>query len=100
MSDYPAPPGAPSSAQPGGHDAAPPPTYDQAMGHQGRVTRAAGHAADSNSPGNKTVSDPDAGSRAGQLQHSSPDAIDRSAEEALQIQVGGASTSLGIMCFV
>ncbi len=107
-SDYPAPPGTPTS-QPTITDAAvPPPTYDQAIGQsktgqQASAGRTAGHAEDTSStraagssPSSKSPShdSPQSAARAEQQQqHGSPEAIDRSAEEALQIQVSYACTA-------
>ena len=95
-SEYPAPPGTPSVTSASDADIIPPPSYDEAIGQQACVANVAGHAAKpgkhraaGESPVSRAAphSSPGSESRAGQQEHGSPESIDRSAEEALQIQV-------------
>jgi len=98
-SEYPAPPGTPSVTSASDADTIPSPSYNEAIRQQASVASIAGHAAKpgndraaGDSPVSRTAphGSPGSESRAGQQQHGSPEAIDRSAEEALQIQVSFA----------
>jgi len=95
-SEYPAPPGTPSLTSASDADTIPPPSYNEAIRQQASAVDKVGHAAkpeNDRAAGDSPVSraaphgSPGSESRAGQQQHGSPEAIDRSAEEALQIQV-------------
>ncbi|DBA95921.1 TPA: hypothetical protein ACH3X1_001448 [Trebouxia sp. C0004] len=97
-------PGTPSLTPASAADTMPPPSYSEAIGQQASAISIAGHAAKpgnhrvaGDSPVSRTAPHGSSGaeSRAGQHQHDSPEAIDRSAEEALQIQEAAVGIGYG-----
>ncbi|KAL0036203.1 hypothetical protein WJX79_007899 [Trebouxia sp. C0005] len=102
--EYPAPPGTSSVTSASDADTIPPASYDEVIGQQASAASEAGHAA---KPGNHRAAggspvsrtaphgSPASESRAGQQGHGSPEAIDRSAEEALQIQEAAVGIGYG-----